>query len=258
MLRIAIIDGVERKLGCWPRTLRPGALYPVFGSRPSARVIPRDQWQEVDWSHFVDVVMDQDAQGACNAFASVQAVHVLRRMGGLPFVRLSAGNLYGRINGGRDAGSTLADAIRELETRGVCRAELVPELEWRPHRWPPGWQEDARRFRVIEAWDCPSFDHIASAIQLGFGVNIGILIGSNFTPGPDGWIPPRSGRAGGHAMCAVGLARKGNTWGVKIVNSWGPRWGQRGFGIIPESYFRDQLWTDGWAVRVVVDPDGEL
>lgn len=256
MLSVALIGGVERKLGCWPRTTPPGEAYPVFGSRGPTRLIPRSEWREVDWSHFVDWVLDQGNTGACNAFAAVQCVHVLRRMAGLPPVRLSPGNLYGRINGGRDAGSTLVDSIRELEARGVCRAELVPELEWRPHRWPPEWQEDAKKFRVLEAWDCPSFNHMASAIQLGFPVNLGILIGNNFIPGSDGWIPPRSGAAGGHAMCGIGLLRKGSSWGIKVVNSWGSRWGIRGFAVIPESYFSNTIWTDGWTIRLAVDPEG--
>jgi hypothetical protein len=252
----ALIAGVERTLGCLPRVVPPGTVYPIFGERGPARLIPRAQWVQCDWSHFINRVLDQGNTGACNAFASVQALHMLRAAAGLPYVELSAGNLYGRINGGRDAGSTLVDAIRELEKRGVCRATLIGHLEWQPHRWPKEWEEDAKRFRVLEAWDCPAFDHIASAIQLGFGVNVGILIGPNFNPGPDGWIPERVGRAGGHAMCAVGLARKGDVWGIKIVNSWGDKWGKGGFAIIPESYFRDPVWTDGWAIRVVVDPEG--
>lgn len=258
MVRVALIAGVERRLGCWPRTAEPGEIYPLWGTRPPAKIIPREDWTPVDWSHFVDKVLDQDGQGACNAFASVQAVHVLRRMLGLPFVELSAGNLYGRINGGRDAGSTLVDAIRELEKRGVCTAQTVPHLEWQQHRWPKGWEEEAKKFRVQEAYDCPIFDYIASALLCGFVVNVGIMIGHNFEPDRSGWIPPRRGEAGGHAMCAVGLLRRGSEWGVKIVNSWGPSWGLDGFAIVPESYFRTPLWTDGWALRLVVDPKGEL
>ena len=252
----AVIAGETRYLGCLPRRHPPGVVYPVFGERGPARILPRSEWQPCDYSYFITRVLDQDGQGACNAFASVQALHFLRAQMGLPYVELSAGNLYGRINGGRDQGSLLSDSIRELEQRGVCRAELVPHLVWQPSRWPPGWEQDAQRFRVTEAWDCPTFEHIASAIQLGFAVNIGILIGRNFDPGPDGWVPDRQGAAGGHAMCVVGLDRRGSTWGVRVVNSWGPNWGKNGFAIIPESYFRNTVWTDGWAVRVAVDPEG--
>jgi len=242
--------------------MHPGSVYPVLGSqpeRPEIKLIPRKDWAEVDLSHFVAEIMDQDGQGACNAFASVQALHVLRSIAGLPYVKLSPGNLYGRINGGRDAGSVLSDAIKTLEDEGVCTAATVPELQWRQRNWPPTWNEEAKKFRILEAWDCPSFDHLATAILLGFPVNLGILVGNNFNPGSDGWVPDYRGGGGGHAMCGIGLAfsRERNTWGIKVANSWGRRWGAGGFGIVPESYFKRTPFTDGWAIRGVVDPQGE-
>jgi len=252
------IGGHEYHLGCLPRVSSPGEIYPVFGGDDKSRLIPRDQWQQVDFSFFVPEILDQDGTGACNAFASIQAMHTVRAIEGLPYVRLSPGNLYGRINGGRDSGSLLSDAIAELESRGVCEASIVPELDWRPSHWPKNWADSARRFRILEAWDCPSFDHIASAIQSGFPVNLGIFVGNNFNPRDDGWLPEYRGGGGGHAMCGVGVvSRSAGEWGIKVANSWGAQWGKSGFGIIPESYFRNTPFTDAWAVRVSIDPSGD-
>jgi len=256
------INDREYFLGCRPRLLHPGAIYPVLGqdpNRPDVNLIPRNQWSEIDLSHLVPEILDQDGQGACNAFASVQTVHVLRKQAGLPYVKLSAGNLYGRINGGVDAGSVLSDAIKTLEKEGVCTAATVPELQWRQRNWPATWKEEAKKFRILEAWDCPSFDHLASALLLGFPVNLGILVGNNFRPSSDGWLPDYRNGGGGHAMCGVGLLyhRERKTWGIKVANSWGKAWGQDGFAVVPESYFRSTPFTDGWAVRGCVDPLGE-
>lgn len=258
-MEYVIIDNVKRPLGCILRSSQPGEIYPVFGTEHSrSRLIPRAEWKPVDFSHLVPKILDQDGQGACNAFASVQALHVLRNAAGLPFVELSAGNLYGRINGGVDRGSVISDAIRELEKNGVCPASIVPQLEWRPP-WPSNWRSEAKKFRVLEAWDCPTFDHLASAIQLGFPVNLGVLVGNNFKPDPTGWVPDYRGGGGGHAMCGVGLvydSKRG--WGIKVANSWGNDWGLSGFAIVPESYFKNTPFTDAWAVRGVVDPEGAL
>lgn len=253
------INGRVYPLGCLPRASKPGEVFPVFDERPDVGLIRREEWKPRDFSHLVPKILDQDGTGACNAFASVQTLHVLRKEAGLPFVELSAGNLYGRINGGRDSGSVLADAVAELEKKGVCTAATVPQLEWRPARWSDDWVIEAPRFRILEAWDCPTFDHIASALQFGFPVNVGVLVGNNFSPGTDGWLPDYRSGGGGHAMCAVGLVhddRRG--WGIKVANSWGPDWGAGGFGILPESYFKSTPFTDGWAVRGVVDPQGAL
>ena len=257
-----VIDGQRWFLGCLPRVAKPGEVFPVFGQqadRPDVRIIPRSQWQPIDFSHLVPKILDQDGQGACNAFASVQALHVLRNAAGLPFVELSAGNLYGRINGGVDRGSVISDAIMELEKNGVCPASIVPQLEWRPSRWPSSWRSEAKKFRVLEAWDCPTFDHLASAIQLGFPVNLGVLVGNNFRPDSTGWVPDYRCGGGGHAMCGLGLVfdqKRG--WGIKVANSWGTSWGLNGFAVIPESYFKSSPFTDAWAVRGLVDPVGDL
>lgn len=254
------IDGRQYFLGRLPRRAGVGKAFTVFGAKDQdqTKLIPRDQWAPIDFHHMVPKILDQDGQGACNAFASVQAVHVIRQQEGLPFVELSAGNLYGRINGGRDAGSVLSDALAELKEKGVCKAATVPHLQWRRTNWPPNWQDEAKRFRILEAYDCPTFDHIASALLAGFPVNIGILVGGNFSPDPiTGWIPDYRGGGGGHALCAVGLLKKSDTWGVMVANSWGREWGLSGFGIVPESYFRRTPFADAWAVRGVIDPTGE-
>lgn len=259
-MEYVIIDDVKRPLGCILRSSQPGEIYPVFGTeRSRSRLIPRAEWKPIDFSHLVPKILDQDGQGACNAFASVQALHVLRNAAGLPFVELSAGNLYGRINSGVDRGSVISDAIMELEKNGVCPASIVPQLEWRPSRWPSSWRSEAKKFRVLEAWDCPTFDHLASAIQLGFPVNLGILVGNNFRPDSTGWVPDYRRGGGGHALCGLGLVfdqKRG--WGIKVVNSWGTDWGLSGFAIVPESYFKNTPFTDAWAVRGVVDPEGAL
>ena len=251
-------DGIIRHLGLLPRVAGRGELYPEYGSRGSPPILPRDKWQPIDMSHFVPEILDQDGQNACCAFASVQALHVARGFAGAPCVRLSAGNLYGRINGGVDGGALLGDAIKALEVIGVCRAEIIDIYTWRQSRWPANWKDDAKKFKVTEAWDCPTFEAIASAIQHGFPVCLGIFVGRNFKVQSDGWLADYAGGGGGHALCGVGLAyhegRK--TWGVKVANSWGSDWGQGGFAIVPESYFRHSPFEDAWAVRVVVDPAG--
>ena len=59
--------------------------------------------------------------------------------------------------------------------------------------------EERKRFRVLEWYECPTFDHIMSALFAGFVVQSGTMWYDNYNPGPDGWLPSPAGRAGGHA-----------------------------------------------------------
>ena len=55
---------------------------------------------------------------------------------------------------------------------------------------------------------------------------------------------------GGHAVCAVGydMTRR---WFL-CRNSWGTKWGMRGYFTIPFAYLTDSdLSADFWTIRVV-------
>ena len=57
---------------------------------------------------------------------------------------------------------------------------------------------------------------------------------------------------GSHAVCAVGYDDNHRRFGpvIKFKNSWGPRWGSRGYGYLPYSYIDDFMW-DAWACKDV-------
>lgn len=195
-------------------------------------------------------IKDQDAIGACASFASVSALEVLRWLQGNQHVSFSGGQLYGRVNGGVDAGSTLDDNLNELVRNGAVPASVVGPLDWQPSRWPKNWKDAAAPYKVLEAWDAPTFEEMVSAILLGFPVVYGIMIGSNFVVQPDGWVAPKRGSGGGHAMLGLGIVVENNRIGIITQNSWGTRWGRNGVAIVPQDYFTG--WIDGYALRSAV------
>ena len=55
---------------------------------------------------------------------------------------------------------------------------------------------------------------------------------------------------GGHAVLAVGYDDKHQVFIVR--NSWGPKWGQKGYFTIPYAYLTDHhLASDFWTIRLV-------
>ena len=105
---------------------------------------------------------------------------------------------------------------------------------------------------------CPTFDHLASALQCGFFVIEGLMWRDNFRVDSDGWLPSRgAGGAGGHALLGYGLAERGGVWGARTRNSWSAQWGANGNCVIPEPLFGSQI-GGFWAIRAMVDEGGQV
>ena len=186
----------------------------------------------------------------CNAFATITCAEACRAMQGLPYVALSPGWLYGRINGGSDRGSMLEDALEWMLKTGTCTTNEVDYLEWRKN--PEAAALVAPRYRFLEAFQCPTFDHMASAVQAGFFIDEGLMWKDGFKPDGDGWITSGSGGGGGHALCGYGLAERNGKWGIHTRNSWSESWGIKGNCILAENLFGRDI-GGCWAVRSVVD-----
>jgi hypothetical protein len=253
---IQLPDGSVRRLGNkLPDPSTPVKLkVATYGDTPNAPMIPRDQWKPIKLDAFVQGVKDQDGIGACNCFDTCSIVEIVRAMQGLPHVELSPGYLYGNINGGVDEGSTLEDAMHWMMEHGTCSVSTVPALDWKSR--PEAAAGEAQKYRVLEVLVCPTFDHMASALQSGFVVSSGLLWYNNYNPDGDGWLPQRGrGQAGGHAVARTSLVQKGGVWGLGGPNSWGTVWGVQGFMVIPEPCYSDAI-GGFWCVRQAVDEGG--
>lgn len=256
-----IIDGVERFLG--NNDAPVSYSWPVYGDAPTAPMIARSQWPELisqldpGLDHpCLPYVHDQNGRGQCNANATAALIEYIRACMGLPFVQLSAADLYHRINGGGDNGSLLEDGLRECLQNGIGTAATCGTI------WQPGMKlasrEERARFRGLEAYICPTFDHVMSAALMGFGVVSGVMWYDNYKPDGDGWLPTRGvGRGGGHAVFGYKPAMRHGKFGIGHQNSWTPSWGVQGRGIFPEEMYRGPVggW---WALRQVVAEEMDL
>ena len=255
--------GEKRIFGNIPAPLRYS--WPVFGDVPNTKLIPRDRWaslvpdDEGPGHPLLSDPHDQDGVGMCNCSATAGAIEDARLRQGLPMVRLSGGDLYKRICfNGRDSGSTLEDGIRAAMSEGIASVDVVPYMDWRNSH--AGAEESRKKYRVLEAFLCPTFDHCFSASIQGFDLISGVWwYNSGFDPDSGGWMPSSGGGGrGGHAVRGYKPARRGQKYGIWHRNSWTARWGLGGDAVFPEAWYVQGGIGGWWAVRSVVDEGGDV
>jgi C1A family cysteine protease len=100
-------------------------------------------------------------------------------------------------------------------------------------------------------------NNVKRCLAAGFPVAFGFSVYGSIPRGPDFPFPKGSDRLlGGHAVLAVGYddnrpakGPKGTANGALIIrNSWGPAWGEGGYGYLPYQYVLDRLATDFWTI----------
>lgn len=259
---IEITDSIGESRWLMPmESMKVTKTFKVFGDDAgSPPLIKREDWKPIDLLPVCPPIKDQDGIGACNAFATVTAVEVVYKLCGIQIPELSPGYLYGNINGQRDQGSLLEDAIEWMTKYGTCTSATVGNLEWQKSKWPGKAADEAKQYKALEYWWCPTFDHFASAMQYGYAGNVGMMWGSNDNPDANGYLPDRAGgRAGGHAIAVTGLCNDNGKWGTLQNNSWSTKWGWQGGRFkLSEARIKSEAGSFGWfVVRAVTFPDNQ-
>jgi hypothetical protein len=263
-ISIILPDGSARRLGNnRPPVGHLAKFFPEFGTTPAANLIPRASWPGLIAAFdpgpdfpFLPPVHDQDGIGQCNCDDTTALIESCRCEQGLPYVQLSAADLYDRINGGVDEGSMLEDAMHEAIVNGVGTAATSGTVWHRGMRQAPA--AERARFKVLEALVCPTFDHCMSAVLQGFKLSTGIVWCSNYTPDADGWLPGPGADVGGHAIFGYKPAVRSGKFGIWHQNSWGTGWGLGGRFVIPERAYAGGAVGGWWAVRAVTDEGGQV
>jgi C1A family cysteine protease len=158
----------------------------------------------------------------------------------------------------QDSGAMIRDGIKSVASQGAC-----PETEW-PY--------DTNKFTEKPSQKCygdalktraQSYSRVARTLNQmkgclasGYPFVFGFSVYESFESDEvtkTGIVPmpsPQDPLLGGHAVLAVGYDDSQNSFIVR--NSWGDKWGMKGYFTMPYAYLLDgNLSDDFWTIRIV-------
>ena len=156
----------------------------------------------------------------------------------------------------RDAGAQIRDGIKSVASIGVPPEQYWPYDITKFTDKPPQSAYDAAKLdRSLEyrRIDPKDLRQVKDCLAAGYPFVFGFAVYYSIFSRTDGIVPmPTSADAvdGGHAVLAVGYDDEKRF--VKFRNSWGPAWGDKGYGYLPYEYFTDGGVGDCWSIRSVV------
>jgi len=200
-------------------------------------------------------VGNQDKLGSCGGWASAAVKEYQENSNGYFLYRFSPLFIYQeckKIDGLPDQeGTTLKAAMQVLQKVGTCLERSYPYMVVKPFPQPsPKVYEEAANFKIGSYVKIQTLEELKAAVmdtRTG-AVLAGVLVAENFlSPEPGGLVPLPGGHIlGGHAIAvtgwddnlehcyADGKVRKGF---LRFRNSWGAKWGDKGYGWLPYDFF---------------------
>jgi C1A family cysteine protease len=245
----------------------------------SSAVLPEEYNLGNEATHPLPPIENQGQTNSCTAQAAVGMLEYLYRWAtgeyndfSRMFIYFNSRKLLGWSG---DTGANIRTTFKSMRLFGV-----PPEKEWpfsvslmdaEPAAFHYAYAGNFKTLRYArldsfktnpggEKGNPAVFDTVKRTIHAGFPVAFGFSVYSCIQHMPNFIIPVPSKTdtlLGGHAVLAVGYNNKVNYKDINgkqakgaliIRNSWGPDWGDHGYGFLPRWYVDEGYATDFWTV----------
>lgn len=232
-----VVDGETVSYGCIPRdeSVQPRQMKAV-----EFPLIPKTEWSTriremtETRSRLSDLRMigdagrpipslNQNGQGYCWAYSATMATMMLRLKVGSPYVPLSAHGVACKIKSFADEGAWGALGLDFISKNGAPSQSLWPQGSMsRSHDTNATWA-DAAKYRVTKSWadlESPVYNR-----NLTFQQVMTLLLNRIPVVADYYWW--------GHSVCLIDPVEvEAGSFGVRLINSWGDNWSDRGTGVI--------------------------
>jgi C1A family cysteine protease len=218
--------------------------------------------KKVDLRSLCSPVENQGNLGSCTANAIAGALEFLEKKNKVSFVDMSRLFIYynERViehSVDSDSGAMIRDGIKSLKKQGVCSEKSWPYIISKFTVKPSiTCYKEALNHQITSYRRITTFEDMRQCLAEGFPFVFGFTVYESFesqTVAKTGIVNmPKSNESvlGGHAVLAVGYNDKDKRFIVR--NSWGTRWGIKGYFTMPYDYLADRnLSDDFWTIRSV-------
>lgn len=221
--------------------------------------IPESDWVEINrrkFFHDLKWYPDQLQSSGCVGFSSAMSVSKARAINGQPPIKLGGAYLYSLINGGRDAGSNIGDALIALKKYG-CAPEAVCDIhqdfDFIYRQNTEQFDSVASRFRGEFGFAVETPEEAALVILAGgileFAVHVGRSFGNLDSEGVCRYVTG----GGNHAVHADGLKfTNGSGWCVDM-QTWTESFADRSRALVPLESLDNVGYQEMWGIFGVID-----
>lgn len=248
----AKLGGAARKFDARPDTVDlRDRVY-----QPTLRILK----QAVDNRAGVPKILDQGSEGACTGFALAAVINFLNFdslaeknrdkkdfAGVSPWMLYAMAKRYDRWPGEDYSGSSARGAMKGWFRHGVCT-----EAQWPGSKEPKGLKlQDATSLLPLGAYyrvEHRDLNALHAALNEVGIVYVSLAVHAGWEKvGPQGLVPynPDFPMVGGHAIALVGYDQEG----FLFQNSWGPDWGNKGFGKVTYDDWLANA-SDAWVCQI--------
>jgi C1A family cysteine protease len=219
--------------------------------------------KKIDISGSCPEIYDQGPLGSCTANAIAGALEFAQiKQKQRPFVpsRLfiyyNERVLEGTVNS--DAGAQLRDGMKVVNQHGACPEPLWPYdiLKFATKPSAAAYTQAEKHQALTYQRVTQTLSQMKGCLASGFPFVFGFAVYESFmrpevARSGDAPMPGfEEARIGGHAVMAVGYHDQAQKFLIR--NSWGSKWGKKGYGTLPYAYLtQNDLAADFWTIKLV-------
>jgi C1A family cysteine protease len=230
--------------------------------RPRGPRAPRPP--RVDWREFCPPIEDQAGLNASSTHACLALYQYFERRAFGKVLEPSRLFLYKMtrqlLNWTGDTGACLRTTLKAMIRFGIPPETLwpydAPRLDHEPEPHLFSYAQDLQSLRYMRldprgSSGPQTMENIKAFLAAGFPCMLGFPVYSSLSREPNMPFPTVFDfLKGGQAAVAVGYDEgrpiRSTRGALLILNSWGSKWGDGGFGWLPEAYVKEELAVDCW------------